>query len=149
MNEIEIQRKLSLWLKNHFKNSDLLIDKEVRLKLGSETGQFRVDLIAVQSKSNVLHAFEIKSRINPSSINSTIWQIDSLYGNYKWLVVPEKFTSIEILNRIKEKGFGLLVFSSSERNFKIRVQPRYIDGNFMKYYPTVKEKWNNNRNLWQ
>ncbi len=149
MNEIEIQRKLSLWLKNHFKSSDLLIDKEVRLKLSSELSNFRVDLVAVQSKSNVIHAFEIKSRLNPSSINSAVWQIESIYGNYKWLVVTESFTSTEILNRLKEKGFGLLVFSSSKRDFKVQVQPSYIDGNFMRYYPTVKEKWNNKGESWQ
>ena len=143
MNEIEIQKRLPKWLRKHFKDSDLLIEAEVSLKLGAETKQFRIDLIAVQSKSNVIHAFEIKSRLNITSLNSVMWQIDSLYGNYKWLVIPQEFKSMEIIKKLREKGLGLLIYIPSENTFKIEAQPNYIDGNLIKYYPSINEKWIN------
>lgn len=143
MNEIEISTYLPDWLRSHFKDSDLLIEREVCLNLGVEKKQFRIDLIAVQSKSNVIHAFEIKSKLNISSINSLIWQIDSMYGNYKWLVITQEFESIDIIQQLKAKGLGLLVYHTLKRTFQIAVQPNYIDGNLLKYYPSISEKWIN------
>jgi len=143
MEEIEITNKLSNWLEIHFKNSDLLIEKDVSPKLGSNTEQFRTDLVAVQSKSNVIHAFEIKCAFNLSNLNSLIWQIETLYGNYKWLVITEEYKIKKLVQNLKEKGLGLLIYIAKDDTFIIDVQPNYIDGNLMKFYPTINEKWKN------
>lgn len=141
MKEIEIINKLSKWLESHFKTSDLLIESEVKLKLDDDMPNYRTDLVVIQSKSNVIHAFEIKKYVNESSFNSAIWQADSLYGNYKWLVLSnENFEKIP-KKILKEKGIGLIVYSSSKDTFKIELQPNYIDGNILKYYPLLEKKW--------
>lgn len=144
MNELELIERLKKWLESHFKESDLVLDQEVLLHLGGQAQKFRVDLLAIQSKSNVMHAFELKSKLNLTSINSAIWQVDSLYGNYKWLAIGD-INKIEpqIKSLIKDKGIGLIVYDSKNDSFEIEIQPKYIDGNFLEYYPSIREKWYN------
>jgi hypothetical protein len=143
MTDIELVNLLPIWLKNHFKDSELLIERDVCLDLGDESPRFRIDLIAVQSKSNVIHAFEIKSKINNELLNSIIWQIDSLYSNYKWLVISQEFKSDDLTKQLKAKGLGLLIYKPHEKTFHVEAQPNYIDGNLINYYPTINEKWLN------
>ena len=98
---------------------------------------------SIQSKSNVLHSFELKSKINLNAINSLIWQVDTMYGNYKWLVILDiDTTKLSLKNQLKEKGIGFIIYDSKKNNFKIEIQPKYIDGNFIEFYPSLKEKWN-------
>ena len=144
MNEIELLERLKTWLESHFNESDLVLDQEVLLYLGDQAQKFRVDLLAIQSKSNVIHAFELKSKRNLTSLISAIWQVDSLYGNYKWLVIGDLFElEPQIRSLIKEKGIGLISYDFTKDLFKIEIQPKYIDGNFLVYYPSLKAKWFN------
>ncbi len=145
MKEFEIENHLSNWLANHFSDSDLLIEKEAKVQLGSNFQQMLyTDLIAIQSKSNVLHTFEIKNKINPNLISSVIWQVDSMYGNYKWLVLNEDCKQFLPIESFKKKGLGLILFKEKNTNkidFEISLSAKYVDGNLLKYYPTVNEKW--------
>lgn len=145
MREIEIIDKLSQWVKKHFEKSDLLIEKDVNIQLNDNIEQMRADLVVVQSKSNIIHTFEIKNKLSKNRVISAIWQVDSLYGNYKWLVVDLESKENISLEQLEEKGIGLIVFNSNNINnnkfFTIEVAAKYIDGNLMKYYPTIEEKW--------
>lgn len=144
MNEIELIQKLKTWITSYFKESDLQLDEDVKILLGQEPQKFRTDLVVIQSKSNVLHSFEVKNRLNQSSLIPAIWQVKSLYGNYKWLVIGEPLEiNKEFKKQIKDNGIGLVSFRPEIQDFKIEIQPNYIDGNFLHFYPTLKEKWNN------
>ena len=144
MNEIELIQKFKTWITSYFKESDLLLDEEVKLFLGREKQKFRTDLVLIQSKSNILHSFEVKNRINQTSFNTVLWQVESLYGNYKWLIIGELLEiNKEFKTQIKDKGIGLIYFRTELQDFIIEIQPKYIDGNFLHYYPSLKEKWNN------
>jgi len=143
MNETEFTEKFMNWLKSHYEDSDLVLEQESQLYLGGEKQKFRTDLVMIQSKSNVLHSFELKSKINLNAINSLIWQVDTMYGNYKWLVILDIDTNkLSLKNQLKEKGIGFVIYDSKKNNFKIEIQPKYIDGNFIEFYPSLKEKWN-------
>lgn len=144
MKEFEIQKKLRTWLQKVFKDSDLLIREEAQVQLGETSSNMRTDLVLIQSKSNVLHAYEIKTRIKPDSFNSAFWQTNSMYGNYKWLVTSEESNRFIQLDKLKEKGIGLILFneSSNKLEFKTSLNAKYIDGNMLSYYPSLKEEWN-------
>ena len=144
MTEIELIEKFILWFESHFKDSEIVFEKEVQLFLGSEPQKFRVDLVVIQSKSNVIHSIELKTKINLNILNSIVWQVDSLYGNYKWLVVGDLIPKdLSIKKLIKEKGIGLIFYNREKETFTIEIQPKYIDGNLLDYYPTLKQKWSN------
>ncbi len=144
MKEIELIQKLKVWIASYFSESDLEIDEEVKLFLGDEPQKIKTDLVVIQSKSNVLHSFEVKNSLNQSSFNSALWQVESLYGNYKWLVIGQPFKyNKEFKKLIRDKGIGVVYFRTEIQDFNIEIQPKYIDGNFLHFYPTLKEKWNN------
>ena len=64
MKEIERIQKLKVWIASYFSESDLEIDEEVKLFLGDEPQKIKTDLVVIQSKSNVLHSFEVKNSLN-------------------------------------------------------------------------------------
>lgn len=144
MRETELIQKFKTWIHSYFQESELVFDEEVKLFLGNEPQKFRTDLVVIQSKSNVLHSFELKNRLANISFNSVLWQADSLYGNYKWLVFGDLIDlNPEQRNQVKEKGIGIIHFDQSQEKFSIKIKAKYIDGNFLDFYPTLKEKWNN------
>ena len=146
--EVDIINHLSIWIKEYFKKSNLLVAREVSIQLGEEIQDMRTDLIAIQSKSNIIHAFEIKNKCRESNLNSIIWQVDSLYGNYKWLVTDEDSKNNIPLELFEKKGLGLIIFKSNNLNianvyeFEIIVNAKYVDGNLLNYYPSLIEAWN-------
>lgn len=144
MIEFEIQKKLKVWLEKLFKDSDLLIQEEVHVQLGEHRSNIRTDLVLIQSKSNVLHTYEIKKGLKSESFNSALWQTNSMYGNYKWLVTDNESKRYIQLDKLKEKGIGLILFneSSDKFEFSTTLNAKYIDGNMLSYYPELKKKWN-------
>ncbi|MCF6171160.1 MAG: hypothetical protein L3J66_09310 [Bacteroidales bacterium] len=144
MIESKIQIELKIWLEKLFKDSDLLIQDEVKVQLGEQLSNIRTDLVIIQSKSNVLHAYEIKNKLKPESFNSAFWQTNSMYGNYKWLVTNEKSSQYIQLEKLKDKGIGLILFNESlgKLEFKTKLKAKYIDGNMLNYYPELKKEWN-------
>ena len=151
MKENEIINSLSNWIKEYFKKSNLLVANEVSIQLGEEIQDMKTDLIAIQSKSNIIHAFEIKNKCHESNINSIVWQVDSLYGNYKWLVTDENSQNNIPLELFEKKGLGLIIFKSNNLNtinlskFEIILHAKYVDGNLLNYYPSLMETWNNQK----
>lgn len=145
MNETIINNELQNWLKRSFMHdSSYLMKKEVNFKLNDF--KFRADLIAIQSKSNIIHGFEIKNNINQSNIQSTISQVYSYYTNYKWLVVQKDkiiYFDKSILEKISNFGIGIIVFENDAKEFKIWKESKYIDGNFLKFIPEMQSEWEN------
>lgn len=144
MVEFEIQKKLKDWLEKQFKGSDLLFQVEAQVQLGEHKSNIRTDVVLIQSKSNVLHAYEIKNKLRPENFNSAFWQTNSMYGNYKWLVTNEDSCNYIQFEKLKDKGIGLILFneSSGSVEFKTKLNAKYIDGNMLNYYPGLKEEWN-------
>jgi hypothetical protein len=145
MNEKTLQQKLHYWLETKFlKSTSHLIKEDVNFKV--EDFCFRADLIAIKSKSNVIHGFEIKNRINQSDIASAISQVFSYYTNYKWLVVNQSIianvSQIQIDN-ISKTGIGIITYKNNSDDFNILIESKYIDGNFLKYIPDMKLDWEN------
>jgi hypothetical protein len=142
MKENEIQNLLDKWLKDKFfKGSNTLIQSEVKFKIADF--HFSADLIAIQSKSNIIHGFEIKSRLNQDNILSAIWQTNSYYTNYKWLVIPENDKHFFDTSLFSEKllGIGLITFNTDKEDFSVLRQAKYTDGNFLKFLPELEEQW--------
>lgn len=145
MNENALQKKLHNWLETKFlQSTSYLIKEDVNFKV--EDFRFRADLIAIKSKSNVIHGFEIKNRINQSDLISAISQVFSYYTNYKWLVVNnsviENISQIQ-LDNISKTGIGIITYENNSEDFNIWLESKYIDGNFLKYIPDMKLDWEN------
>ena len=138
----DIQDQLKYWLKNmFFEGSTTLIQSDVKFKLADF--KFSADLIAIQSKSNIIHGFEIKSRLLQEDILSAIWQTNSYYTNYKWLVIQmiDKQLFESILSSEKLLGIGLITFDSVKGEFSVWRQAKYTDGNFLKFIPELEVQW--------
>jgi hypothetical protein len=134
------------WLKKVLLNSSsYLIKEEVNFKIGDF--RFRGDLIAIQSKSNVIHGFEIKSNLTLIDIHSAISQTYSYYTNYRWLVMPknsvENLRNIGVQKSIAEFGIGIISFDQQTKEFFIVKEAKYNDGNFLKFLPDLKTDWEN------
>ena len=142
LKEQEIIKYLTDWLKDKFfEKSNSLIAHEVKFVIADFN--FRADLIAIQSKSNVIHGFEIKSKLKKENVLSAIWQTNSYYTNYKWLVIlsnDKKLFSPSILSE-KLQDIGLIVYDIEINKFSILKQAQYIDGNFLKFLPNLEEQW--------
>ena len=142
LKEQEIIKYLTDWLKDKFfEKSISLIAHEVKFVIADFN--FRADLIAIQSKSNVIHGFEIKSKLKKENVLSAIWQTNSYYTNYKWLVIlsnDKKLFSPSILSE-KLQDIGLIVYDIEINKFSILKQAQYIDGNFLKFLPNLEEQW--------
>lgn len=142
MKENEIQDLLGKWLKDKFfKGSTTLIKSEVKFKIADFL--FSADLIAIQSKSNIIHGFEIKSRLKQDNILSAIWQTNSYYTNYKWLVIQKSDKNLFDATLLSEKllGIGLITFDNDKEEFSVWQQAKYTDGNFLKFLPELEEQW--------
>lgn len=143
INETKIQLSLKNWLSEYFfKKTTLLVKEEVSFKVD----EFRMsaDLIVIQSKSNVIHGFEIKSVLNSRNLQSSIWQTYSYYTNYKWLVIPFQKVNLfnnSLLEQIHKLGLGIITFDENGGNFKIWKDAKYIDGNFLKFLPELENEW--------
>lgn len=145
MNENSLQKKLHSWLETKFlQSTSYLIKEDVNFKV--EDFRFRADLIAIKSKSNVIHGFEIKNRIDQSNLISAISQVFSYYTNYKWLVINHSVISnisqMQIDNILKT-GIGIITYENNSEDFNIWIESKYIDGNFLKYIPDMKLDWEN------
>jgi len=142
--ETHIVKELIQWLQNKYKESNLHIESEVK----SEFDEFSIssDLVAVQSKSNVLHAYEIKSYITEKTTQSIIWKLNSCYANYKWLVAPQdSYLQLYRAKRelFKRYGIGVITFDTIRPviAFKVKMKAKYHEGNFIEYWPSVKRSW--------
>lgn len=144
--EKQIELKLQKWLTRHFKSSSFLFKQDTQAKI--DEFKMRADLIAIQSKSNVIHVFEVKNKVTDINLLSAIWQTFSFYGNYRWLVLPSTYIrKIEETSstkmQLKKLGIGVITFDSNGQ-FKINKEADYIDGNFLKYWPDVETEWDTN-----
>jgi hypothetical protein len=142
-NDIEIKKKLKEWLSSYyFKKSTLLIKEEVQFKV--EDFRMIADIILIQSKSNVIHGFEIKTTLTQGNLNSALWQTYSYYTNYRWLV-----TLVGNVNELNEStllqfnklGLGLITFNKNNQSFKVLKEAKYVDGNFLKFIPELENEW--------
>jgi hypothetical protein len=143
-NEKEISKLLRIWLtKNILKGATSLIKEDIQFKIADF--KLVADLIAIQSKSNIIHGFEIKQRINPENISSVFWRCSSFYTNYKWLVVPKnnwEFTfNGEIDMQLDSFGIGIILLDTLNKEFEIWRNAKYTDGNFLKFLPELEEQW--------
>lgn len=142
--EKDISNHLRIWItKNLLKGPNSLIQEDVRFNIAD----FRLtaNIIAIQSKSNIIHGFDIKPRIGFDNISSAFWQCSSLYTNYKWLVVP-KIDWESIFNKIVDEqlntlGIGIILFDPNNQDFEIQRDAKYIDGNFLKFLPDLENQW--------
>lgn len=145
MNEILLQKRFHNWLETKFlQSTSYLIKEDVNFKV--KDFHFRADIIAIKSKSNVIHGFEIKNRIDQSNLIAAISQVFSYYTNYKWLVVNQsviKNLSHKQIENISKTGIGVITYKHDSQDFNIWIESKYIDGNFLKYIPDMKLDWEN------
>lgn len=142
--EIQIIQLLNIWLNEvFFEGTTSLIRNEVSFKI--DEFNFRADVIAIQSKSNIIHGFEVKSKLRRDRIISAIWQTNSYYTNYKWLVINENDKGLfkQTLTSVNENllNIGIITFDEINKNFKVLKQAKYNDGNFLKFIPDLEEEW--------
>lgn len=141
--EKHIQKLLSRWLSSYFLNKTvLLIEEDVLFKVNDF--KMSADLIAIQSKSNVIHGFEIKSLIDKQNLIPSIWQTYSYYTNYRWLVIPIENAKIinEVgLEQIQKLGIGIITFDYIINDFRVLREASYVDGNFLKFLPQLESEW--------
>jgi len=141
-NEIKIVRELDIWLKDKFfKGSKSLIKNEVSFKISEF--RFIADVIAIQSKSNVIHGFEVKSKLHRDKVLSAIWQTNSYYTNYKWLVINYNDKTLFNQTAFNEKllGIGIIIYNEMTKDFIVWKQAKYVDGNFLKFLPDIEQQW--------
>lgn len=134
-----VLKSLKNWLKKHYVDSDLVIKIETPTDYNHIT-----DLAMIQSKSNNIHAFEVKLKLNTSNLNSMVWSLNSFSSNYKWLVISEKnYNSIKgIYTTLRKYGIGLILFSGKERySFEIKLRAKYSIGNFIEFWPQLYSEW--------
>jgi hypothetical protein len=142
INEKAIQFLLESWLKEKFfKSSKTLVRSEVNFKI--DDFNFIADIIAIQSRSNIIHGFEIKGHLKKENVLSAIWQTNSYYTNYKWLVIQSNdkmlFDGIDFNKQ--SLGIGVILFDREKQDFSVFRQAKYSDGNFLKFLPELEEQW--------
>jgi len=107
----------------------------------------RPDLLFLQTRSDILHIIEAEPTLRRAfSKRHGIAQLKKYRGNYKWLAIPkdewEKDEEYKVDNACRTVGIGLLTISGKVR-FHINevIQPTYIVGDFLKYYPDQEYEW--------
>ena len=82
--------------------------------------------------------------LTPKNFLSAIWQANSYYSNYRWLVIPINYLNIihNEKHNINNIGVGIISFDcESESRFNIVKKADYKDGNFLKYWPSLNNEW--------
>ena len=107
----------------------------------------RPDLLFLQTRRDLLHIIEAEPTLSRAfSKTHGFAQLKRYKGNYKWLAIPRnewgKDEEYHLEDRCKATGVGLLTVSGTLRfHVTEEVQPRYIQGNFLKYYPDAEYEW--------
>ena len=130
---------LERWLRNEFSGFNILVEGQIKSKYNQYA-----DLAMVQSKSNVIHTYEVKTKINPQIINSIVWALSSFYANYRWLVIPknEYYSTSGVYSVLRDNGIGIILFSGKKHySFNEKLKAKYIDGNFIEYWPQLCATW--------
>lgn len=106
----------------------------------------RPDLMFIQARRDCLHVFEAESTLTRAfSKFHGFRQLAKYKGNYKWLALPfdeYKKDSERVSEKCERSGFGL-VFVSGAKRLRVReeIQPVYMQGDFLSYYPEAEEEW--------
>lgn len=141
ISEKRVLKSLRRWFVNHIASdtASYIYDETTTSVVGTVA-----DFVFVQSRSDTIHAVEIKNKITESSLNSALWQLESYKANYKWLVLPadEYYERSGVFTEVAEHGFGLLLFSGRRRiSFEKKLNPIYLYGNFIEFWPAIYDDW--------
>lgn len=107
----------------------------------------RPDLLFLQTRSDLLHVIEAEPALARAfGTRHGFAQLKRYRGNYKWLAIPrnewERDEEYNLEDRCESLGVGLLTVSGAVRfHVKEEVQPHYIPGYFLKYYPGSEYEW--------
>lgn len=107
----------------------------------------RPDLLFCQSRRDVLHVIEVEPTLERAFDKAHGFaQLKKYKGNYKWLALPrdewEKDVDYSIDKKCNRRGIGLLLVSGTKTLRVIEeIQPSYIPGDFLGYYPKAEEYW--------
>ena len=107
----------------------------------------RPDLLFIQTRRNVLHIFEAEpTLLRAFSKEHGFTQLRKYKGNYKWLILPDEEVEKDVDGRLdrwcSRSGIGLLSVSGRKHFWVWEIfRPRYIHGDFLKYYPEAEDEW--------
>jgi hypothetical protein len=134
-----IIKSLRRWLKKEYRDSYLVFETKPMPDY-----QLKPDLAMIQSRSDIIHVFDIVTKSSQERFYSIVWDVDSHYANYRWLVMPQsEYESLDLVySTLRDYGIGLLLFTGKERlTFYVKLRPDYIDGNFIDYWPSLSRSW--------
>lgn len=137
------QKKIISSLDNWFKRNHPYIKRLSQQSVNSRKG-VQADYIFIQSRSDIIHIAEIKTHLSYNILESALWQLESMNANYKWLIIPEDeyYQATGIYSIVRDSGFGLLLFSGKDRiHFEKKLNPIYLDGNFIDDWPSIASSW--------
>lgn len=105
------------------------------------------DLLFLQTRSNLLHIIEAEPTLSRAfNKRHGFAQLKRYKGNYKWLAIPkeewEKDEEYHLEAGCNHFRVGMLTVSGRIRfHIAEEVQPVYLQGNFLKYYPKAEYEW--------
>lgn len=107
----------------------------------------RPDLLFLQTRNNLLHIIEAEPTLSRAfDRRHGFAQLKRYKGNYKWLAIPkdewEKDEEYDLESTCNATDIGLLTVSGKLRfHVTEQVQPGYMRGDFLRYYPDQEYEW--------